>query len=213
MFIFLFLENPLVAIAFIFSIIISLTVHEVAHGVAAYFYGDTTARDLGRLTFNPIAHIDLMGAMIFLLIGFGWGKPVPINPMNFRNRKTGEIMTALAGPFSNLLLACFTALLFFFIKDYFFADNLLLIFLILLAQINLTLMIFNLIPIAPLDGSHLLENLLPDRFYKIKTYLALYGPQLLFFLIIFSHVFRIPIFGWLGSVVGWFLRLLGMPII
>lgn len=206
--------SPILAFVFFVAVIISLTVHEFAHGFVAYLYGDDTAKRLGRLTFNPLAHLDIFGTLFFILIGFGWGKPVPINPLNFKKRKEGEIVVALAGPFSNLILAVFFAIIFkIFAPNFLDSQNLLYIFLLSSFQLNITLMIFNLIPIPPLDGSHILNNLLSDKYYKFKAYLLLYGNQILFLSIIFSQIAGIRIFGWITDITKFFGSFLGLPMV
>ena len=155
----------------VFIIMCILPIHEYAHGLAAYKFGDLTAKRMGRLTLNPMAHIDWIGAALIILVGFGWAKPVPVNPFNFddaRHRKRNMALTALAGPASNVLvalaamillriLACFnigtvTAQLYITYAFYF------------LISINITLAVFNLLPIYPLDGSRILGGVLPDGF-------------------------------------------------
>ncbi len=153
--------------------LLSLTVHECAHAFAAEKSGDPTGRYLGRITLNPIPHIDILGTVIFPLIAFtsgammfGWAKPVPFNPMNLRDRRWGEIFIALAGPFSNILLV----ILFMIITKVVLPDPLMLlddgdpVAMVLNTGItlNIVLAVFNLIPIPPLDGHHVLRNLLPD---------------------------------------------------
>ncbi len=153
--------------------LIAITFHEMAHGWAAYALGDTTARDAGRLTLNPLDHIDPIGFLCILIAGVGWAKPVPINPYHFKKRKQGIALTALAGPVANVLL-CFVC---FFIAYgiLFFSDNRILgavaQFLIITASISAGLGVFNLIPVPPLDGSKILYPLLPNRFLaKIMPY-------------------------------------------
>lgn len=206
-------QYPIVGLTFLLAIVLALTIHEFAHAFVAYLYGDHTAEQQGRLTFNPFAHLDMYGSVLFLLIGFGWGKPVPTNPLNFKKRKEGEIMVALAGPASNLLFAIITAGIFWIIGPGLLPTNLLYIFLIFLFQINIMLMIFNLIPIPPLDGSHVLNNVLSDRYYKFKAYLMTYGPQTLFLVIVVAQVMNIRIFAWIGSITGWFMKVFGLPVI
>src|SRR5262245_46409164 len=158
--------------------LLSLTVHECAHAFAAEKSGDPTGRYLGRITLNPIPHIDILGTVIFPLIAFtsgtmlmfGWAKPVPFNPMNLRDRRWGEIFIALAGPFSNILLV----ILFMIIGKLVLPDTRILeyaayydtdpVAMVLATgiQLNVVLAVFNLIPIPPLDGHHVLRNLLPD---------------------------------------------------
>lgn len=154
------------------AILIGLTVHEFAHGWVAYRLGDHTAKNQGRLTLNPLAHIDPVGFLMLILVQFGWAKPVPVNPNNLRiDSGRGMLLVSLAGPVSNLLLAMITAIIivtgliphggYFF--DIFY----------LTLYINVVLAIFNLIPVPPLDGSKILAGLLPGRsqfIYQMETY-------------------------------------------
>ena len=166
------------AIVYILSslvvIFLTLPVHEFAHGFAASKLGDPTPRYQGRLTLNPFAHIDYFGAACILLFGFGWAKPVGINPNNFKRPKTDMALTALAGPFSNLIVALIAMLLANTVKLFITAWSALLyvhLFLFYIAYINVSLAVFNLIPIPPLDGSRLLSALLPNKqYYALMRY-------------------------------------------
>lgn len=178
--------NPLQLLYVLPGVIIGLTVHEWAHAFAAYKLGDPTAKNLGRMTLNPIAHIDIFGFLCLLLVGFGWAKPVPINPRNFQRYKRDEIIVSLAGIATNLL----TAFVFTFV---FYAGILLLglganeAFISIFSGIviiNLSLMVFNLLPIYPLDGSHVLECLLGHRFPRFFMFLRQYGQWILIFLLV-----------------------------
>ena len=149
--------------------LISLTVHELSHGLVAYRLGDPTAKLNGRLTLNPLSHIDWIGLFLLLAVGVGWAKPVPVDPRNFKNPRKGMAITALAGPFSNFVLALVSlgmgSLLFHFAP----ANRPLayiLLFLCQLAVLNVGLGLFNLVPFPPLDGSRVLEMLLPERAYR-----------------------------------------------
>ena len=150
-----------------FVLFTTMPIHECAHGLAANWLGDDTAERAGRLSLNPFKHLDLMGSLMILLAGFGWAKPVPVNPYNFNrkgiSRKAGMAITAVAGPLSNLLLA----LLFFLLcKIILVATELPIIIaqvFLMIAQINICLGVFNLLPIYPLDGSRILGFFLPDR--------------------------------------------------
>ena len=153
-------------------IFLVLPLHECAHGFVASKLGDDTAKRQGRITLDPLAHIDYMGALLLLLIGFGWAKPVPINPRRFKNPKVGMALTALAGPMSNFLAAVCAALLrngtiVILLKNniYPFAGFwfYLLVFLEFLVTINIGLAVFNFIPIPPLDGSKILMAFLPNK--------------------------------------------------
>ena len=158
-------------------VLIALCVHETAHGFAAYKLGDPTARNLGRLTLNPIKHLDPIGFLCMVLFGFGWAKPVPINTRYFKKPKRDMALTGLAGPVSNLLLALlFAVLLRLAIQYGFYLFNgtvysVVQIFLILGVRMNITLAVFNLLPIPPLDGSRIFLVLLPtDLYFKIMRY-------------------------------------------
>jgi Zn-dependent protease len=191
--------NPLLlGIAQALIVLISISVHEASHAYAAYKMGDPTAMHLGRVTLNPLKHIDLWGTIIIPLIlilsrvGFvvGWAKPVPINPNNFEDRKKGEIIVSLAGPLSNLLLATVVGLLMRFLFSAQIGNNILFNLLFLIFAINILLAFFNLIPIPPLDGSHVLENMLS---YKAKEVYRRIAPFSFIIILILINVIS-PLF-------------------
>ena len=164
--------------------ILSITIHEVSHGFAAYKCGDDTAKVYGRLSLNPLKHIDWIGALCLVVFKFGWAKPVPVNSFNFRNRKKGIIFVSLAGPVSNFIMAFVALLLVSVIKVNGQATQILVTFLITLVYLNTGLGVFNLIPIPPLDGSKILgEFLSGGAKYKYLSF-ERYGSLLL--LLIFA---------------------------
>lgn len=154
------------------AVMICISVHEFAHGYMAYKLGDNTAKFAGRLTLNPLAHFDLFGALMMVFVGFGWAKPVPVNPRYLKNPKRDMILVSLAGPMSNFLLAIFlyvlTVVLVNFNNDFLTISAM---FLSIVAQMSIGLGVFNLIPIPPLDGSKIFIPLLPSkaRFYIAKN--------------------------------------------
>jgi Zn-dependent protease len=158
-------------------LVICLTVHEFSHAFVALKMGDPTAERNGRLTLNPLAHLDPIGTLMILFVHFGWAKPVPINPNNFRNYKKGIILTSLAGPISNFLMAILGAFLYRFVPA---SKPGLVVFVETFILINLVLGIFNLLPFPPLDGSRLITVFIPPKYDHIANFLERYG---FFFLI------------------------------
>lgn len=155
--------------------LLCITIHELCHGLVAYKLGDNTAKNEGRLTLNPIKHIDIMGLLAMVIFKFGWAKPVPVNMNNFKNPKSGMAITALAGPVSNLLLAALVLLIYGFVYTPLGnAGNVGAVLLEMLrttAYLSCMLAVFNIIPIPPLDGSKILFSLLPEReYYKLMQY-------------------------------------------
>ncbi len=189
------------------SILVASTVHEYAHAYVAFRLGDATAKAEGRLTLNPIKHIDPIGALSMILFRFGWSKPVPINEYSFSNREVGTALVAFAGPLSNLIMAALTGLInFLFIKD---SNSLIAFLLYTFAIINIALAVFNLLPVPPLDGHKIVRAFLPKgiRYYweKMEKYSILI---ILLIILPFSPV-RDILFNFIGTVLDTFLSILG----
>lgn len=206
---------------FIIAMLLALSIHEAAHGFVAYRLGDPTAKYAGRLTLNPLAHLDFLGTILFLVAGFGWGKPVPVDPRYFRNWKRDTALVSLAGPASNFLLAtiafaCLVPIGFHassvfdlvgsgagagplqFIAE-FLADS---------VFVNLGLMAFNLLPVAPLDGSKIVQPFIPLRYEDAYERFLTNGPYVLLFLLISERFFNVSVLGaWIGFIVDPILKL------
>lgn len=177
-------------------ILVALTFHEFAHGYAAHLLGDPTPRQQGRLTLNPLPHLDPLGTLMMLVARFGWAKPVQVNPFYFRgNRQRGMLIVSLAGPLANVLVAFMGALLYNLLGNHagtvFREVRYLPFFLSSLVSINIYLAIFNLIPVPPLDGSKVLLGVLPRRYHESIYALESYGPIILMLLIITNMTGRI----------------------
>jgi len=157
-------------------VLFAITVHEYAHARTALSLGDPTAKMAGRITFNPVSHIDPIGAICLYLFHFGWAKPVPINPRYFRNPRMGSLWVSLAGPLANFGVALLTGVL---IRYFLFPSELYLRILVSMVFLNIALGLFNLLPIPPLDGSHVLESFLPYEALRKYRELARYAPMLL----------------------------------
>ena len=170
---------------FLFGLIIAITIHEFAHALIADRLGDPTPRAQGRLTLNPLAHLDPVGTVMLLLFRFGWGKPVIFDPYNLAHPRRDAGIISLAGPVSNLLLATVLALILRFLP----LPQLFAPFFYLTILMNITLAVFNLIPVYPLDGEKILAALLPrDLAYEYQTVMSRYGTIILIFMIL-------PLFG------------------
>ncbi len=187
------------------GLLLAISMHECAHGYAAYLMGDRTAKYSGRLSLNPLNHLDPVGAICMLLFRFGWAKPVPIDSRNFNNQKRGIIIVSLAGPMANFVLGFISCILFYAVSIY-APDNSIWEFLnmVLLYSVfmNVGFMIFNLIPIPPLDGSKILMEFLP---YRLKYQIYRYERYFSLILIIFVYAgVMTPVLGVLRNYVIWF---------
>lgn len=202
----------------IIILIFSVIIHEIAHGAMANYLGDPTAKLAGRLTLNPIKHLDPMGSVLLPLILiiiarlagggiiFGWAKPVPINPLNFRDKKYGEAKVALAGPGANLSLALVFGLALRFLPIAAQVPELGKMF-SLIVFINILLAIFNLLPIPPLDGSHILFTFLPASLEKVRIFLFQYSLFILLFVIFFLLQYLFPL------ITGIYRLIVGSPLV
>ncbi|MBU1247008.1 site-2 protease family protein [Patescibacteria group bacterium] len=198
--------DPTIIFFFIIILILSVVIHEVSHGYAANMLGDPTARLAGRLTLNPINHLDMVGSFIVPVIMFmtthmvfGWAKPVPYNPYNLRKGRYGPAIVALAGPLSNIFIAIVFGLLIRFGVGAGMSSSFLEIFSVIVL-INLVLAVFNMIPVPPLDGSKVLFAILPYKFYHIQEMLERYGLFVLLIIIFSAGSFISPIINFLFTI-------------
>jgi Zn-dependent protease len=207
MFLSLFQNAPSAAVAFLLGLVVGITVHEASHATSAYLLGDDTAYRDGRVTLNPISHLDVLGSLMLLMAGFGWGKPTPVVPSKLRGGVFGPVAVALAGPVSNLLIVAVCAILYLLPL---FQSGYLQIIVLLMAFTNALLFVFNLIPIPPLDGSKVIFPFLPRALDGFVDFMNQYGPMILLGLILVSFFTNLPIFGILLTPVRPLLTFLGL---
>ncbi len=194
MYILSFIQDPWNVFFFLASVVIAVTVHEFAHAWSADRLGDPTARLLGRKSLNPAKHLDPWGSLLFLVVGFGWGKPVPVDSFNLRDEGKDNALIALAGPASNILLASIAGVLNQILPT---NDPHVAFALFQFASINVYLALFNLLPIPPLDGSKLYRAILPDSFMPVWRFLDQYGFMILLLIILSgANIFS----GFLGPI-------------
>ena len=209
MFLYLFERDPSAAVAFLLGLVAGITVHEASHATSAYLLGDDTAYSAGRVTLNPLSHLDVLGSLMLLMAGFGWGKPTPVVPSKLRGGVFGPVAVALAGPVSNLFIVAVCATLYLVPP---FQDGYLYILVVMAAFTNALLFVFNLIPIPPLDGSKVIFPFLPRALDGFVIFMNQYGPMILLGLILISFVTNLPIFGVLLAPVSPLLNFFGLPI-
>tara|TARA_B100000586_G_scaffold23501_1_gene15555 strand:+ start:610 stop:1245 length:636 start_codon:yes stop_codon:yes gene_type:complete len=190
--------DPQVIILLIPALVFSLSFHEFSHAWMAYRLGDSTAARMGRLTLNPMSHLDPIGSLALIFMGFGWAKPVPVDTRYLKNPRKDMVKVAAAGPISNIILAIIGALVLRLLFGTDLLSNSVKTFFIIFMQINITLAVFNLLPVPPLDGSQILAPFIekqfgPDIVWKMQVY----GPRVLFIIIIFSMVTDIHIFSFI----------------
>lgn len=193
------MESVVFFIVYALVILFSIVLHELAHGLAAYSMGDPTAKNLGRLTLNPLKHLDLFGSIILPLLTywaggfiFGYAKPVPYNPLYLNDQKYGPAKVAIAGPLTNIAIALLFGVLLHLVPLSFFsfATYSMLRYIVF---INLLLAVFNLVPIPPLDGHWILLTFLPERYYRWKALFQRYGTFLFLIFILFLFPFILPL--------------------
>lgn len=194
-------QNPLMFALLAGALVISISIHEFSHAFAAYKLGDPTGKNMGRLTLNPKAHLDPIGTIFLLFVGFGWGKPVPFNPRNLKNPKKDSAIISLAGPLSNFILAIILSL----ILKIGMGNNILVVFLYTTILYNLMLGFFNLIPLGPLDGNKIVFGFLPNKLAIQWLEIQRYGTYILLFLIVFDFTEKI-----LLPLVGISMKILGL---
>lgn len=211
----IFGPDAILVVARIIAFCTAIPFHEAAHAFVSDKLGDPTARKLGRLTLNPLKHLDPMGLAAMLLIGVGWAKPVPINPGYYKNRKAGMALSSAAGPASNLVLAFGTLLLYKLVAYFWYTGvvgalwaDVVLDILFYLAYINVILAIFNMLPIPPLDGSRLFLFFLPEKaYFAVQKYERYIMIILLAAIFILPRVTGLDPLGWLfGTVGNWVLQ-------
>lgn len=217
--------NPLGFLFWIIALVIAITIHEFSHALAAERLGDPTPRLQGRLTLNPLAHLDPLGTIMLVLVRFGWGKPVQFDPFNLRNPKRDSAVISLAGPFANLVLASLCAVILHVLLAYHFAllnYSLISLFVYLLINllqpiiaINVILAVFNLVPVHPLDGFKIVEGILPAEYARQWAELEGYGMIFLIFLVLPIFGGTAPIVRLISPVINFILGILlpGTPVI
>lgn len=199
------LSNPLLFLIWAFGLVLAISIHEYAHAVSADRLGDPTPRSQGRLTLDPRAHLDPLGTLALLFLGFGWGRPVMFDPYNLRNPRRDSALIALAGPISNIALATVLAILLRLLPDYSFLTPIIPILIVM----NISLAIFNLVPVFPLDGEKILGGLLSRELYReYATIMRQYGTIILILMLLPIAGGTSPISALISPVIAFITNLL-----
>lgn len=206
------LNDPLALVCRLIAVIVALSFHEWAHAFAAYRLGDSTARDMGRMSIDPLRHLDPLGFLSMMLVGFGWAKPVPVNPNRLKHGRWGELIVSIAGVTVNFLLAFVATITYTALSLYgsLSAANVIYEFLISFLSINLGLMVFNLVPIPPLDGYRVAKSLLIGKVKNLNLFWTLerYGSIVLMVLVVFNVL--TPVLNWgVNGVLTFMLKVSG----
>ena len=194
------LKDPKSLFLWFLALLIAITAHEFSHAWAAYKLGDSTAKNAGRMSLNPLVHLDPLGTLMIFLVRFGWGKPVPVNPNNFKDPRIGNAIVSIAGALANFFIASIFSIVYYFLGQ---EGTLFSNFLLIVIILNIILAVFNLIPIPPLDGSKVLYAFLPPTFNWRQF--EIMGPFVII-LLFFSGILSLI----LGPVVNFILRILGI---
>jgi len=208
MFLGLFEQNPAAAVALLMGLVVGIVLHEASHAYSAYLLGDDTAYRAGRVTLNPASHLDLLGSLMLLMVGFGWGKPTPVVPSKLRGGVFGPVAVAFAGPASNLLIVAVCAALF---RLPAFQSGYLLIVVLTVAFANALLFVFNLIPIPPLDGAKVIFPFLPRSLGGFVDFMNQYGPMILLGLVLLTFLPGVSPLSYILAPIRPLLTLFGLP--
>ena len=208
MFLILFEQNPAAAVALLMGLVIGIVLHEASHAYSAYLLGDDTAYRAGRVTLNPASHLDVLGSLMLLMVGFGWGKPTPVVPSKLRGGVLGPVAVAFAGPASNLLIVAVCAALF---RIPAFQSGYLALLVVTVAFANALLFVFNLIPIPPLDGAKVIFPFLPRTLDGFVDFMNQYGPMILLGLVLLTFLPGVSPLSYILAPIRPLLTLFGLP--
>ena len=208
MFLGLFEQHPAAAVALLMGLVIGIVLHEASHAYSAYLLGDDTAYRAGRVTLNPASHLDVLGSLMLLMVGFGWGKPTPVVLSKLRGGVFGPVAVAFAGPASNLLIVAVCAILF---RIPAFQTGYLVLMVVTVAFANALLFVFNLIPIPPLDGAKVIFPFLPRSLGGFVDFMNQYGPMILLGLVLLTFLPGVSPFSYILAPIRPLLILFGLP--